>query len=111
MLSNFRRLTAGMAMDDEDRLFVTIIWNAFVVFFSLLYLTGGFVKPAIIAAFVLVSTMVGYGRRWLVPIGFLLGIVSIAVALGAPRPERWPELVQSLQSALEGSKPFFAALH
>jgi hypothetical protein len=48
--------------------------------------------------FVYVSSLLGYGARWLLPAGFALTVFAIAVALGFPYPEQWPS---AFKSALE----------
>jgi hypothetical protein len=47
-----------------------------------------------------VATWVGFGRRWLLRGSFATAIVAIAVALGAPSPDRWVQLFQDARQVL-----------
>ena len=52
-------------MTQDDRLAVLCVWNGLVVFVSVFFLTGAFFKSASVAAFVLISCLLGFGQRWL----------------------------------------------
>ena len=79
-------------MSPGERVIVLQGWNALVVFFSVLYLTGGFIKAMVVAGFVLVSGLLGFGQRWLLRGGFLVSVFALAVYLGAlPPPQEWPD--------------------
>jgi hypothetical protein len=91
-------------MQQEDRLALMCVWNGVVVFVSGWYLTGSLIKSAVIAIFVLVSCLLGYGVRWLLRGGFAVSIFAIAVAVGAiPRPDQWKNLVGGVRKSLEHS--------
>ncbi len=79
-------------MNDQVRVQLMSLWAAVIVFISVCYLTGGFIKSVLVAAFVLGSCLLGLGRRWLFQGAFAIAILAIAVALGIPHPERWPDL-------------------
>jgi hypothetical protein len=95
---------------EDRRLTITCAWNAAVVFFALLYLTGDFSKSGIIAAFVLGSSLLGLGRLWLFRGGFAVALVAIAIALGLPHPEHWPTLVKSSPDALRNAQVFLSSV-
>jgi hypothetical protein len=82
-------------MSFEDRL-VAYLWNAIVVFVALASLGAGFVKAGVIAAFVLISCMVGIGQRRLLQAGLAVAIVAIAVSLGFPSPNEWVGIFKSV---------------
>jgi hypothetical protein len=73
-------------LTEEERRVALSVWAGLVSFVALLYLTGSFWKAAVIGVFVLVSCVLGLGQRWLLRGSFLLAIVAIAIALGAPTP-------------------------
>jgi uncharacterized membrane protein len=72
---------------------------AVVLFAAMLYLTGSFWKAILVSIFVLVSCVLGFGRRWLLWGSFATAIVAIAVVLGAPSPDQWVQLWQDAQHA------------
>jgi hypothetical protein len=77
-------------------------WNALIVSVSVLYLTGVLIKSAVIAAFVLISSLLGFGQRWLARGGFAIAVLAIAVSLGAiPHPSQWGDLFRDLRALLE----------
>lgn len=82
-------------MNSQERFAVVCGWNAVCVFGALYYLTGSIIKAGIIAVFVYFSCLLNYGLRWILPGGFAVTILAIAVALGFPAPEQWPGLFHS----------------
>lgn len=76
-------------MHSEDRVIVAYAWNAIVIFGALMFLGAGFVKSAVIAAFVFMSCVIGIGGRRLLQVGLAIAIVAIAVSLGVPGPGEW----------------------
>ena len=89
-------------MTQEDRLTMMCAWNGVIVFFSVLFLTGAFFKSALIAIFVLVSCLLGFGQRWLFRAGFAASILAIAVLLGLiPHPDQWRDLLRDVRAFLE----------
>jgi uncharacterized membrane protein len=52
---------------------------AVVLFSAMLCLTGSFWKAILVSIFVLVSCVLGFGRRWLLWGSFVIAIVAIAV--------------------------------
>jgi hypothetical protein len=86
----------------DDRLAVLCVWNALVVFLSVFFLTGAFFKSAFIAAFVLISCLLGFGQRWLLRGGFAVSVLAIAVLVGAiPHPDQWKDLFRDVRAFLE----------
>jgi hypothetical protein len=86
----------------QDRLAMMCAWNGVVVFVSVLFLTGAFFKSALIAIFVLVSCLLGFGQRWLFRAGFVAAVLAIAVLLGAiPHPDQWRDLLRDVRAFLE----------
>jgi hypothetical protein len=55
-------------------------------FLALLYLTGEYVKPVIIAGLFFGSSILGIGRPWLFFACFVAALGAVAVALGVPAP-------------------------
>jgi hypothetical protein len=95
--------TKGWGMIDlteEERRVALSVWAGLVSFAALLYLTGSFWKAAVIGAFVLVSCVLGLGQRWLLRGSFAIAIVAIAIALGAPSPDQWAQLLQDARRTL-----------
>ena len=72
---------------------------AVVLFSAMLCLTGSFWKAILVSIFVLVSCVLGFGRRWLLWGSFAIATVAIAVVLGAPSPDQWVQLWQDAQRA------------
>jgi hypothetical protein len=75
------------------------LWASVVSFSAILYLSGTFWKAILIGTFVLVSSVLGFGGRWLTRASFALAIVAIAVVLGAPSPDQWGQLLQDARLA------------
>jgi hypothetical protein len=86
----------GEAMSEQRLIMLKCAWSAVVVFLALLYLTGEYVKPLVIAGFVLGSSILGIGRPWLFFACFVAALVAIAVTLGVPAPGQWPTLARRL---------------
>jgi hypothetical protein len=86
----------------EDRLIVLCVWNALVVFVSLFFLTGALGKSVLVSAFVLVSSLLGFGQRWLLRGGFGLAVLAIAVVVGViPHPDQWKDALRDVRAFLE----------
>ena len=77
-------------------------WASVVVFAALWYLGAGWFKSGLVAGFIYISCSIGFGRRWLIPAGFALSMVGIAVALGLPHPAQWFDLARTVHVALAG---------
>ena len=73
------------------RLQALSLWVGAVVFSAILYLTGSYWKAILIGIFALGSCVVGFGRRCVIRVSFAIAIVAVAVALGAPTPDLWPQ--------------------
>jgi hypothetical protein len=85
----------------DDRLAVMCVWNGLVVFVSVYFLTGAFFKAALIAVFVLISCLLGFGQRWLLRGGFIVAVVAIGVLVGTiPHPDQWRDLFQDARAFL-----------
>jgi len=89
-----------MDLTEDERLLALSLWVGVVLFTAILYLTGSYWKAILIGVFVLISCLLGFGRRWLLRGSFAVVIVAIAVALGAPSPDQWSQLLQDARRAL-----------
>jgi hypothetical protein len=89
-----------MDLTEDERLLALSLWVGVVLFSAILYLTGSYSKAILIGLFVLISCLLGFGRRWLLRGSFAVAIVAIAVALGAPSPDQWSQLLQDARRAL-----------
>jgi O-antigen ligase len=89
-----------MDLTEDERLLALSLWVGVVLFSAILYLTGSYSKAILIGIFVLISCLLGFGRRWLLRGSFAVAIVAIAVALGAPSPDQWSQLLQDARRAL-----------
>ena len=87
-------------LTEDERLQVLSLWVGLVMFSAILYLTGSYWKAILIGTFVLGSYLLGFGRSWLLRGSFAVAIVAIAVALGAPSPDQWAQLLQDARQAL-----------
>jgi hypothetical protein len=86
----------------EDRMAVLCVWNGLVVFVSMFFLTGAFFKSVLIAAFVLISCLLGFGQRWLLRGGFAVSVLAIGVLVGAiPHPDQWKNFFRDVRASLE----------
>jgi hypothetical protein len=90
----------GMNFTEAERQAAMSLWAGFVSFCALLYLTGSFGKATAIGIFVLVSCLLGFGERWLLRGSLAVAIVAIAIALGAPRPDQWAQLLEDARRTL-----------
>jgi hypothetical protein len=90
------------SVTQDDRLAVVCVWNGLVVFVSVFFLTGAFFKSALIATFVLISSLLGFGERWLLRGGFAISVLAIGVMVGAiPHPDHWKDVFQDVRAFLE----------
>ena len=89
-----------MDLTEDERLLALSLWVGVVLFSAILYLTGSYSKAILIGILVLISCLLGFGRRWLLRGSFAVAIVAIAVALGAPSPDQWSQLLQDARRAL-----------
>ena len=89
-----------MDLTEDERLLALSLWVGVGLFSAILYLTGSYSKAILIGLFVLISCLLGFGRRWLLRGSFAVAIVAIAVALGAPSPDQWSQLLQDARRAL-----------
>ena len=89
-----------MDLTEDERLLALSLWVGVVLLSAILYLTGSYSKAILIGIFVLISCLLGFGRRWLLRGSFAVAIVAIAVALGAPSPDQWSQLLQDARRAL-----------
>lgn len=90
----------------EDRAVLMNSWNAICVLIAIWFLSGSFLTASICFAFCLISGMVGYGRRWLSRIGFVICLVALASLLGLPPPDQWRELAAGLPQTIAKIFPF-----
>jgi hypothetical protein len=89
-----------VAMSEQRLIILKCAWSAVVIFLALLYLTGEYVKPFVIAGFVFGSSILGIGRPWLFFACFIAALMAVAVALGVPSPGQWPALARRLLELL-----------
>jgi hypothetical protein len=83
-----------MSFTEQERQEALSFWAGLVSFVAIFYLTGSFWKAIAVGIFVLGSCLLGLGQRWLFRGSFAIAIVAIAVALGAPGPDQWAQLLQ-----------------
>lgn len=88
-------------MAADDRLALVIGWTGIVLFSSLLFLGVGFFKTSLIVFFVLVSCVVGFGRRRLIQASFAISMLAFAVFTGFPHPLEWKNVAKSVWSELQ----------
>jgi len=86
-------------MTKDKRLVAMSLWASVVSFSAILYLFGTFWKAILLGIFVLISCVLGFGERWLSRGSFAVAIVAIVVALGAPGPDQWGQLLQCARLA------------
>jgi hypothetical protein len=89
-----------IGLTEQQRGLAASFWAGLVSFCSLFYLAGSFSKAATVGAFVLVSCLLGFGQRWLFRGAFAIAILAIAVALGAPSPDQWAQLLHDARRTL-----------
>src|SRR5262245_6009908 len=87
-------------LTEEERVMAMSLWVGVVLFSAIVYLTGSYWKAILIGTFVLGSCLVGFGRLWLLRGSFAIAIVVVAVALGAPSPDQWAQLLQDARQAM-----------
>jgi hypothetical protein len=88
-------------MTTEERVVAMSAWNSLLVLLSLLYLEVGFFRAFIVSAFVGISCTLGFGRRWLLRGGLALSLAALAVLLGFPSPQQWPEIAKTAPDTLQ----------
>ena len=85
-------------MSAEEQANVLCFWNALVIATGLYYFGYGLGFSLLIAVVVLISSLIGYGRRHLVRGGFALMVIAIAVSAHAlPPPDQWVAVLKSAQ--------------
>ncbi len=89
-----------MRIDNRDFLDA---WTAVITFIVLFFLDGSLFKSGLIAVFVYISCRIDFGRRWLIPAGFALSILGIAVALGFPHPSQWWDQAKAISLMVKSS--------
>lgn len=83
-------------MSAEEQANVMCFWNAVVVAAGLYYLGYGLIFSILIAVIVLISSLIGYGRRHLLRGGFAMMVVAMAVAIHVlPPTDQWLALLKS----------------
>ena len=96
---------AGQRMfTEEQRAQILSLWAGLVAVFAIYFLTGKFWKAALIGVFVCVSSALGYGTRWVLTGSFAIAVVAIAVALGLPPPDQWPQVMDGVRGTIFGSR-------
>ena len=84
-------------MSAEEQANVLCFWNASVIAGGLYYFGYGFFFSLLIAIVVLISSLLGYGRRHLLRGGFAMMIVAMAVATHLlPPTDQWMPLLKSV---------------
>ena len=97
-----------IGLTEQERQEALPFWAGLVSFCALLYLTGSFWKAVAVGIFVLVSCLLGFSQRWLFRGSFAIAIVAIAVALGAPSPDQWTQLLQDARQTLFAQMPWLS---
>jgi hypothetical protein len=87
-------------LTEEDRALLLSVWAGLVSVVAIFFLTGSFWKAALIGAFVGVSSLLGYGTRWVLKGSFAIAVLAIAVALLPP--DQWLQTFHQVQEALLG---------
>ena len=88
-------------MSAEEQANVLCFWNALVIAGGLYYFGYGFLSSLLIATVVLISSLLGYGRRHLLRGGFAMMIIGMAVATHLlPPTDQWMALLKSAQVTL-----------
>src|SRR5262245_19118450 len=95
-----------IGLTEQERQEALSYWVGLVSFVALFYLTGSFWKAVAVGIFVLGSCLLGFGRRWLFRGTFVITIVAIAVALGAPSPDQWAQLLEDARRTLFAGIPW-----
>ena len=95
-------------LTEQERQEALSFWAGLVSFVALFYLTGSFWKAVAVGMFVLGSCLLGLGQRWLFRGAFAIAIVAITVALGAPGPDQWAQLVQDARQTLLAGSPWLS---
>jgi hypothetical protein len=95
-----------IGLTEQERHEALPFWAGLVSFVALLYLTGSFWKAVAVGIFVLGSCFLGFGQRWLFRGAFAIAIVAIAVALGAPSPDQWAQLLEDARQTLFAGMPW-----
>jgi O-antigen ligase len=72
---------------------------AVVLSSAILCLTGSAWKAILVGVLVLVSCVLGFGRRWLLRGSFAIAIVAIALVLGGAGPDQWVQLWEDARQA------------
>lgn len=92
-------------MSPEEQQNVLCFWNGFVVAGALYFFGYGIVFSLFIGAVILISTLIGYGRRYLVRAGFALMLIAIAAAVGILPPlDQWSSLSKSALTTISRVK-------
>ena len=84
----------------EQREQVLPLWAGLVSFVAVYFLTSNVWKARVLAVFVCVSAMLGYGARCVLIGSFVIAVVAIAVAFGLPRPDQWPQVVNQVHETV-----------
>jgi len=90
-------------LTQEDRALILSVWAALVSAVAIYFLTGSFWKAALISTFVGVSSLLGYGTRWVLKGSFAIAVLAITVAL-LPPPDQWLQLFHQVQEAVLASR-------
>jgi hypothetical protein len=86
-------------LTEEDRALVLSGWAALVSVVAIYFLSGSFWKAGLIGAFVGISSLLGYGTRWVLKGSFAIAVLAIAAAL-LPPPDQWLQLFHQVQEAV-----------
>jgi O-antigen ligase len=81
-------------MNRQQQIEVAVVLSS-----AILCLTGSFWKAILVGIFVLLSLVLGFGRRWLLRGSFAVAIVAIAIVLGGPSPDQWVQLWEGARQA------------
>lgn len=80
---------------------LTIWFNAAIFVLGFYFLGVPLWKAAVVGVAVLIATDIWYGRRWLMRIGFVLFLMTIAIWVEMlPPPDAWQALFNNLLARL-----------
>jgi hypothetical protein len=82
----------------ERRAEVLPLWAGLVSVIAVYFLTGNFLKAALVGAFVGGSSLLGYGAKWVLMGSFAIAVLAIAVALGLPMPDQWLQFIDEIRA-------------
>jgi hypothetical protein len=88
-------------MTIDERAEAMCFWNSIVVGVALYYFGNTWWMALCVAFIVLISALIGYGRRHLMRLGFATMVFTLAVMSGAfPHPSLWGGMLKSAHTTM-----------